>query len=238
VRQAVDAHEHHGEQPDSDWVSAEREWAKAFHTTLEDAIAHLQTLIFDEAWDEIRAATGSNEAALRESARLYERSLTDMFTFIRVAGVPDGPVGWSQFKAELRRASIETETEITLRTALDGALYAAESAPLGDHALYRDWVRVLTLFLLATAEGHPTRLGADADEGTRLLWAYEMLSALEDHAAFHDAIVRYVTTADMRGSLLRTPEEIVSHQERLLDAPRFDLVLNTSLRWLAEATLP
>src|SRR5687768_63056 len=104
-------------------------WQAAFRAALDDAIEHLQILIFDEGWDELRTATGSVEAAMRESVATYERELARLFAFVRASGALPDAVAWSALKTDLRRNALAADTEITLRTALESGLYTAESVP-------------------------------------------------------------------------------------------------------------
>lgn len=198
-------------------------WTRALLATLSDAREHLQQLIFAERWDDTRRQHDSDEAALRASARDYERGLADLYRFIRASGLPDDAVDWSRFKADQRRAATEAGVEITLRTALNEALYAAETTPLGDHAAYLAWATALTAFLAARAAGAPPRPAGD--EGERLQWAYQTLADLEAHARFHAALAAFAGP--------QSPA--VAHGAALLPQPRFDLTLNAALRWLADA---
>ena len=207
-----------------------RDWQVALMATLSDAIEHVQVLIFEEGWDALLAETGSQEAALRESVARYERELARLFSFVRVSGaLPDG-VAWSTLKVEFRRAAIEAETEISLRTALESGFYAAEPVPLGDHSLYLRWTAALRAFLAAQAAATATKPGPNASEDDRLLWAYETLAALEEHDAFNAAFIEWLEAGSSDPDGMR---DLVDLQRRLLILPRFDLVLNTSLRWLA-----
>jgi hypothetical protein len=204
-------------------------WERAFLTVLGEAIADLQALIFEEGWDTLVAQAGGTEPALRESVRYFERGLAHLFGFVRAAGVPESPVAWSALKANLRRSALEAGQEITLRTALDSALYAAEQIPLGDHTRYHDYVSVLTSLLqrrAANAEPIPKRTMLE----DRLEWAYALLSDLEDHAAFHDAVAEEAARLDQSAA--------VDLEERLLRLQRFDLILSTCLLWLAESAGP
>jgi hypothetical protein len=207
-----------------------REWRAALLATVSDAIEHLQVLIFEEGWDGLLAETGSHEAALRESVATYERELARLFGFLRASGALADGVAWSTLKTDLRRAALESETEISLRTALESGLYVAESIPIGDHALYLDWAAALRGFLTDLASGSLPRPAPDADEDERLQWAYEALAAIEDHDAFNAAFVAWLDAAPSYGP---AAERVAGHQARLLSLPRFDLILNTSLRWLA-----
>lgn len=217
---------------DSD--QAAEDWQAALLAALSDAIDHLQVLIFDEGWDRLLAATGSHEAALRESVATYERELARLFGIIRTSGALPGAVAWSALKADLRRAALDAETEISLRTALETGLYAAEAIPLGDHATYLRWSAALRSFLTARLDTRPARPAPDAPVEDRLLWAYQGLADIEEHAAFHGAFVAWIETfAPDRDAV----KDVIDHQQRLLTLPRFDLFLNTGLRWLAESSL-
>jgi len=199
-------------------------WDRAFLIVLGEAIADLQTLIFDEGWDELVVSAGGTEAALRESVRHYERGLAHLFGFARAAGVPESPLAWSALKATLRRGMLDADQEITLRTALDSALYAAEQVPLGEHALYRRYVDVLHALLVGrTASAAPFMQNDTLED--RLDWGYSMLVDLEGHADFHAAVAKGVA---------EHAEDILSLEHRLLGLQRFDLILSTCLLWLAE----
>jgi hypothetical protein len=205
-------------------------WDAAFDAALADAIEHLAALVFDEGWQELLAASGGNsEAALRESVRLYERGLADLFAIARAAGAPESAVAWSTLKARLRREALESELEITLRTALDVGLYAAEATPLGDHALYRAWSGALTRFLSRLAAQASPPPAPPANEEARLSWAYDTLVHLEDHAAFDAAFAAWLANEAKTAA-----DEILAHQRHLLAMPRFDLVLNACLLWMAD----
>jgi hypothetical protein len=207
-----------------------QQWQAALQATLADAIEHLQVLIFEDGWEELRSAVGSDEDALRESVARYERELARLFGFVRASGALADAVAWSTLKTDFRRAALDANTEISLRTALESGLYAAESIPLGDHAGYRDWANAQMGFLTSRAATGPAAPGPDATDGDRLQWAYDTLAALEDHAAFNAAFLDWLTTHSLAGT---ERDAIVVHQQRLLALPRFDIVLNTSLRWLA-----
>jgi hypothetical protein len=195
-------------------------WARALRRTFDDAVQLLQAAVFEDGWVEIRAGVDSDEAALRASVVIYERALADLFGTLRASGFPADAVAWSTLKAELRRAAHESGVEITLRTGLENALYAAEQVPLGDHAAYRAWALALVRFLTGLTVGAPPR--PDGDD-TRLDWAYDILAPLEDAAAFQAVFA--AACANDRAA--------VQHQARLLALPRFDLVLNAALWWVA-----
>ncbi|HYI13831.1 MAG TPA: hypothetical protein VEX37_00450 [Thermomicrobiales bacterium] len=207
-----------------------RDWHATLMATLSDAIEHLQLLIFEEGWDALLAETGSHEAALRESVARYERELARLFGFLRSSGALPDAVAWSTLKVEYRRAALEAETEISLRTALESGFYAAESVPLGDHRRYLRWSAALRAFLASRAAATATKPGPGVSEDERLLWAYETLAELEEHDAFNAAFVTWLI-AEPSGQ--DSTRDVIEFQERLLALPRFDLVLNTSLRWLA-----
>ena len=205
-------------------------WESAFRAALDDAIEHLQLLIFEEGWNELLTATGSVEAAMRKSVSTYERELARLFTFLRASGALPDAVAWSALKTDLRRAALNADTELTLRTALESGLYAAESVPLGDHDCYNSWVALLTHFLRSRANDGPPPPELHAPEVERLEWAYATLADVEEHDAFHTAFTSWVHEAAHTSS---DSDEIIAFQAHLLDLPRFDLILNTGLRWLA-----
>lgn len=207
-----------------------RAWDGALMTALADAIEHLQVLIFDEGWDEFRTAAGSDEAALRESVAAYERELTRLFSILRMSGALEDAVNWSTLKTDLRRSALDAGTEISLRTALESALYAAESISLGSHSTYLRWSAAMRAFLASYASESDARPRQDAPEFDRLQWAYAKLAPLEDHDAFNDAFTDWIAG---NGTDASDSGDIGELQDRLLAHPRFDLVLNASLRWLA-----
>jgi hypothetical protein len=198
-------------------------WTQALLRTFDDAAVQLREAIFEAGWDELRAQHASDDAALRASTLLYEQALADLLRAVRATGLPAGPVGWSRLKAEWRHAAVGEGLELTLRTALGEALYAAEGAPLGDHAAYEAWARAMAAFLRSVAAIPGAAPGA-ADGDERLAWAYARLAHLEEHAVFHAAFAAAAGPD--------TPA--VAHQSSLLCQPRFDLVLNAAVRWLAD----
>jgi hypothetical protein len=221
------------------WLAHERAtWQRALRTALDDAIEHLQFVIFDAGWQEIRANSKSDEEALRASVRLYEARLTDLLRFARVAGIAETPVAWSQFKTDLRRAAREANLDITLRTVLDEALYSAETTPHGDPARYRAWSGALMLWLAREAQLDAVPRPDTTDEAMRIEWAYRTLAHLEDHAEFDAHFARFLDAdrASVEATTGQAIGEIVALHERLAALPRFDLVLNAALRWLADAT--
>jgi hypothetical protein len=198
-------------------------WTLALLRTFDDAAEHLRFVIFEAGWDELRAQHASDDAALRASALLYEQALADLLRAVRAMGLPANPVDWSRLKADWRHAAVDQGLELTLRTAFGEALYAAESTPLGDHAAYEGWALAMTAFLQSVAGAPPAAPNAVADD-ERLAWAYTRLAHLEEHAAFHAAFAAYAGPD--------TPA--VAHQASLLRLPRFDLILNAAVRWLAD----
>jgi len=108
-------------------------------------------------------------------------------------------------------------------------MYVAQSVPLGEHQSFRPWSVALTRFLMLRAREAPGFPSQASDE-ERLYWAYGALSALEDHGAFHRTVLAAIDPS------LDEPQRvaIIDHQARLLELPRFDLVLNACLLWLAE----
>jgi hypothetical protein len=210
------------------------EWRVALLATLSDAIEHLQVLIFEEGWDALLAETGSHEAALRESVAIYERELARLFSFLRVSGALPDAVAWSTLKTDLRRAALDSETEISLRTALESGLYVAESIPFGDHRRYLRWSAALRGFLTDRASGSSSRPAPDADDDDRLRWAYESLAAIEDHDAYSAAFIAWF---DAKSLDRAAADDLLEFHTSLLTLPRFDIVLNTSLRWLAASTV-
>lgn len=198
-----------------------RGWTAALLRTLDDAIAHLREVVFEADWAGLRARHASDDDALRASVARYEQGLADLFRFLRAAGLPSDPVAWSRRKADWRRAALEEGVELTLRTALGEALYAAEATPLGGHAAYRAWALALTDFLARRAAAAPA---PPADAVARLGWAYELLAPLAEHADFHAALA----------AAARPDSVATAHNATLLAQPRDDLTLNAAVRWLAE----
>lgn len=222
------------------WLDRERDdWVRAFVGALDDAIQHLQQIIFDEGWDQLLAEHGDEASALRESVRHYERGLANLFGFVRACGTLLDEVAWSSMKTEYRRAALDAGVELTLRTALEQGLYAAEQTPLGDHAAWLAWTDALMLFLYQRANDAPPHPGPAADPDDQLRWAYALLQPIEEHAAFHAAFAAYLLDARVAPAVEsltgRSPREIVAGAARLLPAARFDLILNASLGWLAGA---
>ncbi len=206
------------------------DWGAALLATLNDAIEHLQVLIFEDSWDTIRAVTESDEDALRASVARYEEELGRLFGFLRATGALESPVAWSSLKVDFRRAVLEIGTEISLRTALESGLYTAERVPLGNHDIFLEWSAALQRFLLDRASSSESQPAGNAPEDERLLWAYQTLADLEDHDAFQAGFIEWITTRSPGRS---DAGETIEFQKRLHSLPRFDLVLNTSLRWLA-----
>ncbi|HUG15707.1 MAG TPA: hypothetical protein VMM78_11900 [Thermomicrobiales bacterium] len=211
-------------------VAAQNSFDRVLLTALDHAIEHLQVVVFDEGMDSLASQIGS-EAALRESVLRYEQGLAQLFGFMRASGALPDAVAWSTLKADERRAAFEAGIEISLRTALETGMYAAESVPLGDHRLYRAWSSAMTAFLRGRARAAGGFPAGGTDE-ERLYQAYETLSDLEDHDAFHGAFLGDVNAARHLSAAER--EAVAVHQSRLLALPRFDLVLNACLLWLAE----
>jgi hypothetical protein len=201
--------------------AAETSWTQAVLAALDDAREHLLELVFaprpDTPHDE-----QTSEAELRGQLQDYERGMADLFRCLRACGLPADALDWSRLKTAWRRAALDADAELTLRTALGEALYAAETTPLGEHAAYRAWAGALTAFLASRAVGAPPRPESD---DARLLWAYERLADLEEHAGFQAAFAAFAGAA----------APVVAWQAALLAQPRFDLVLNAAVRWLADA---
>lgn len=218
-----------------DEQSTRREWQAALLATLADAIEHLQVLIFEEGWDALRVASGSDEEALRQSVARYERELARLFSFLRVSGALPDAVAWSALKSDFRRDALASGTELSLRTALESGLYAAEPVPLGDHVTYLRWADALMAFLESRTTAGETRPGPEASDDDRLLWAYDALAVLEEHDVFNAAFIDWLSAETAGRSDV---QDITTLQERLLTLPRFDLVLNASLRWLAASARP
>lgn len=204
------------------------QWEHAVINALTQSIEHLQVIIFDEGLDALVAEADTPEEGLRRAVARYEQSLTDLFAIVRVSGVLADAVAWSTLKANVRRAALDAGTEITLRTAIETGMYHAEAHPLGDHERFMAWSSVVQFLLLEygrRAEPFPI----DGDEESHLLWAYRALRQIEDHDAFHRAFL----TALADSGDAEVPDGITAHQAHLLSLPRFDLLLNAGLLWLA-----
>lgn len=206
------------------------QWSAILLTTLEDAIELLQVTVFEDGWDVARANAEDHEAAFRDLLRTYEYGLADLLRFIRACGLPTSAVAWSQMKAEWRRQAVDAGDEPTLRTGLESGLYVAEQTPLGDHATYQQWATHLMQFVASRTDG-VAPLPPHADEETRLHWAIAVLGPLEEHATFHAAFAAWCAETDVVGAADRAASS--SHDAGLLAFARYDLVLNTALRWLA-----
>lgn len=222
------------------WLDRERdEWVRAFVGALDDAIQHLQQIIFEEGWDHLLAEHGDETSALRESVRHYERELAGLFGFVRACGTLADDVAWSTMKAEYRRAALDAGVEITLRTALETGLYTAERVPLGDRAGWLAWTDALMLFLYQRAGDAPAHPGMTAPQDDQLRWAYALLQPIEEHEAFHAAFASYVGDPAVQPTIEEltgwTVTALVEHGARLLPLRRFDLILNAGLSWLAGA---
>jgi hypothetical protein len=207
-------------------------WDRLVPVVLEDAIAHLQQIIFDDRWAEIRAASPSDEEALRESLRTYEQGLGDLFGFVRMAGMAGPGLAWSRFKTEVRRAARATNEEISLRTARDEALYRVERfVEPGDQQTYLLWSSALMHFLHSHTGGTNDRPPASTSDDERLAWALAALTNLDEPEGFHAAFLRY--TGSLQPAVAADLATAIALQTRLVREPRFDLVLNIALRWLA-----
>ncbi len=222
------------------WLTREsEEWIRAFVATLDDAIQHLQSVCFEEHWEELQARGINEELIGRASIELYRDGLADIFRFVRASGAVADDLAWSQMKSEHRSVASGPEVEPPIRQALEDALYAAEDTPLGDSPLYRSWTRTLMLFLFQYVADGPQYPGLAASDEDKLAWGYEALRSIEDHTVFHGALASYLQEAGVRpvaAKLVDHPlDEVVGFGSQLVDMPRFDLVLNTGLRWVVGA---
>lgn len=222
------------------WLDQEYgHWAGALGMALDDAIEHLQALCFEDAWNELAAdelpETEINERVLT----LYADGLSDLFRFMRVSGALDDEIAWSALKANLRRDAIEGGAGAGAHEALDDSLYAAESVALGAHDLYRAWAQALMLFIFHYAANGPIYPGLRAGEQEKLEWAYQALQPIEDHDQFHEALTDYMEDSGVlpvaRAVLAQPMEAILALELALMQEARFDLTLNTALRWLIGA---
>lgn len=235
----TDAHAE-GHQARRAWLDRERdEWVRAFVGALDDAIQHLHIMIFEEGWDQLLAEYGDEAVALRESVHHYERGLAHLFGFVRASGTLADEVAWSTMKTEYRRTAVEADVEITLRTALETSLYAAERVPLGDHAHWLAGTDALMLFLYQAAGEAAPHPGLLATMDDQLRWAYEVLQPIEAHDTFQAAFDAYLSdpfvrpiVEDLTGT---NAETIAAWQAGLLPLARFDLLMNAGLVWLASA---
>lgn len=224
-----------------EWLDREsREWNEAFTGTLDDAVDQLQALCFVDIWEQLIESGRPEDEVGRETVELYEQGITDVFRFVRACGMPADAVAWSTMKAKYRRDASEPYVAVSIREALETGMYEAESTPLGSHGRYQSWIRALMLFLVHhAAEKDQPYPGLAADEHAKLSWAYEVLQDVEEHETFHRRVVEYLHDPGVRpvveavtGELV---EEIVQFETSILYLERFDLVLNTGLRWLAGA---
>ena len=222
------------------WLERERDaWIREFVATLDDAIQQLQTVCFEEHWDELSEAGISDELIGRASLELYQEGLADIFSFVRASGTVSDAFAWSRMKSEHRALASGPDVDPPILQALEDGMYAAESTPLGDHTVYRSWVGALMLFLFQYVADGPQYPGAQASEREKLTWGYDSLRAIEDHDAFHQALAAYVQERGVRPvvtALLDSPlPNVIAHSERLSGMKRFDLILNTGLRWVVGA---
>jgi hypothetical protein len=222
------------------WLMRESdEWIRAFVATLDDVIQHLQAVCFEEHWEELKARGISDELIGLASIELYRDGLADIFRFVRASGALSDDLAWSRMKSEHRGVASGPDVEPPIRQALEDGLYAAEDTPLGDHQLYRSWIRTLMLFLFQFVAEGPPYPGLASSEEEKLSWGYEALRSIEDHSAFHGAAVSYLREPGVHSvakELVDYPlDEIVALGERLVQMRRFDLVLNTGLRWVVGA---
>lgn len=222
------------------WLERESdEWVREFIATLDDAIQQLQAVCFEEHWDELASRGISEELIGRASLELYRDGLIDIFRFMRASGALADDVAWSTMKSEHRAAASSPDVDAPIREVLEDAMYAAESTPMGDHGLYRSWTGAVMLFLFQYVADGPQYPGLGATEEEKLTWGYEALRPVEDHRMFHSAVQAYVHEPGVRSvvrALLEHPvDEVVGLGGRLSEMPRFDLILNTGLRWVVHA---
>jgi hypothetical protein len=222
------------------WIEREREeWIREFIATLDDAIQQLQSACFEEHWDTLASRGISEELIGLASLDLYRDGLADIFRFVRASGALADSLAWSTMKSEHRAVASQPDVDPPIRQALEDALYAAEDTPQGEHDLYRSWVGGLMLFLFQYVAAGPSYPGLAASENEKLTWAYEALRAIEDHHVFHASFAHYVREPGVRSvikALLERPiDDVIALEERLAGMARFDLILNTGLRWVVGA---
>lgn len=222
------------------WIERERdEWIRQFIATLDDAIQQLQSACFEEHWDELSSRGFSEELIGRASLELYSEGLADIFRFVRASGALADDLAWSTMKSEHRAVASQPDVDPPIRQALEDAMYAAEDTPLGDHGLYRSWVGGLMLFLFQYVADGPPYPGLGASESEKLTWGYEALRTIEDHQVFHSSFAGYTHEPGVRpvvSALLEHPvDEVLALGARLTEMKRFDLILNTGLRWVVGA---
>lgn len=222
------------------WLDAEFDfWQAALFDTLIDAIEHLHELCFGDAWRQLESEGLPEERVQREVLSLYQDGLTDIFTFVRIAGALPDDLAWSRLKAGHRRAAADQGRPAGDQEALTGALYTAEQTPSGDHRRYRGWARALMLFVYQHAANGPAYPGLDAEDDDKLRWAYDALRDIEDHQNFHAALAGYLkepgVTPVAAAILGQALDDVIAWDRQLLEQARFDLILNTGLRWLVGA---
>lgn len=222
------------------WLERETDhWIRSYVATLDDAIQQLQNACFEEHWDELASRGINDELIGRASLELYRDGLTDIFSFMRASGAVADAMAWSKMKSEHRALANRPDVDPPILQALEDGLYAAQSVPLGDHALYRSWISAIMLFLFQYVADGPQYPGIGASEEEKLTWGYEALRAIEDHRVFHSALAAYMREPGVRpvmAALLTEPlDDVISHSSNLADMKRFDLMLNTGLRWVVGA---
>jgi hypothetical protein len=78
-----------------------------------------------------------------------------------------------------------------------------------------------------------------ASEQEKLTWGYEALRSIEDHQVFQRALAEYMREPGVRPvlrALLDHPiDEVTALGQQLSGMKRFDLILNTGLRWVVGA---
>lgn len=222
------------------WVEREtEEWIRAFVATLDDAIQQLQTVCFEEHWDELASRGISEDLIGRASLELYRDGLTDIFGFVRASGAVADSVAWSRMKSEHRALASRPDVDPPILQALEDGMYAAQATPAGDHSLYRSWIGGLMLFLFQFVADGPTYPGLSASEQEKLTWGYEALRSIEDHHVFQRVLAEYMREPGVRPvlrALLDHPiDEVTAFGQHLSEMKRFDLILNTGLRWVVGA---
>ncbi len=226
------------------WLDREAsEWDRDYEQAMADTVNHLQIVCFVDTRENL-LASGKTEAEIGETTlQLYEDGIVDIFQFARASGAISSDNAWARVKTTYRKLAIEDGATEAVRQALDDGLYRVDEFSAGDAALYTSWKRALMLFLYhhaaSQAADQQPYPGRDASEEEKFTWAYACLEEIEDHAAFHITLASYLydpgvfPVAD--AVLDHQIDEILTFETGMMQQPRFDLIMNTGLRWLVGA---